>query len=132
MAASPLPALNGMRFAVGAGAWAAPNVTGKLIGLDPEGNPQASYIGRLFGVRDMALAAGALSSTGEARRRWLQIGVAVDLVDAAAGYIAGRTGVLPKQAAVMGTALALAAAGLGAAALAAENGQTAAPAPVPA
>ena len=130
MAASPLPALNGLRAAVGVGAWATPNLTGKLIGLDPDNNPQASYVGRLFGVRDIALAAGAMSSTGEARRRWLAVGVAVDLADAAAGYIAGRTGVLPRRAAVMGTVIALAAAGMGAAALAAEDGE--APAPIPA
>jgi hypothetical protein len=121
MAASPLPALNGVRFAVGVGAWATPNLAGKLFGLDPDNNPQASYIGRLFGVRDIALAAGAMSSTGEARRRWLQLGLACDLADAAAGYIAGRTGVLPKPAAVMGTGVALLAAGMGAAALAADN-----------
>src|SRR4051812_42740433 len=100
MAASPLPALNGLRAAVGVGAWATPNLAGKAFGLDPDRNPQASYVGRLFGVRDIALAAGAMSSTGQARRRWLQIGVGVDLADAAAGYIAGRTGVIPKQAAV--------------------------------
>ena len=128
MASSPLPALNGLRFAVGAGAWAAPNLAGKAFGLDPDNNPQASYIGRLFGVRDVALAVGALGSTGEARRRWLQIGVAVDLADAAAGVIAGRTGVLPKQAAFMGTTVALLAAALGAVALAAENGETPLPA----
>ena len=129
MATSPLPALNGMRFAVGAGAWAAPNLAGKAFGLDPDHNPQASFIGRLFGARDIALAVGALSTAGDSRRRWIQIGLAVDLADAAAGVIAGRTGVIPKQAAIMGTATALVAAAMGAAALAAENGETPAPAP---
>jgi hypothetical protein len=130
MAASPLPALNGLRMAVGASAWATPNLAGRLFGIDPDDNPQASYIGRLFGVRDIALAAGAMASEGEDRRRWLQVGVAVDLADAAAGYIAGRTGVLPKSGAVMVTTVALAAAALGAAALAAPDGEV--PAPVPA
>jgi hypothetical protein len=128
MASSPLPALNGLRFAVGAGAWATPDLAGKLMGLDPDGNPQASFIGRLFGARDVALAVGALSSSGESRRRWIQIGLAVDLADAAAGYLAGRSGVIPKQAAIMATGVALVAAAMGAAALAAEKGE--APAPV--
>jgi hypothetical protein len=130
MPSSSLPALAGLRAAVGVSSWATPNVAGRLFGLDPSNNPQASYVARLFGARDFALAAGALTSDGEDRRRWLQLGMACDLADAAAGYIAGRTGVLPKPAAIMVTAVALVAAGMGVAALAAENG--AAPAPTPA
>ena len=128
MPSSSIPALAGLRAAVGVGAWATPNLSGRLFGLDPDNNPQASYLGRLFGVRDLALAAGTLSAEGADRRRWLQLGLACDLADAAAGYIAGRTGVLPKPAAVMVTGVALVAAGMGAAALAAEPPQ--APAPV--
>jgi hypothetical protein len=130
MPASSVPALAGLRVAIGVGAWATPNLAGRLFGLDPANNPQASYVGRLFGARDLALGAGALTSEGEARRRWIQLGMACDLADAAAGYIAGRTGVLPKPAAVMVTGVALLAAGLGAAALAAGDGDV--PAPLPA
>jgi hypothetical protein len=111
------------------GAWATPNVAGRLFGLDPDNNPQASYLGRLFGARDLALAAGTLSTEGADQRRWIQIGLACDVADAFAGYIAGRTGVLPKPAAVMVTATALVAAGLGAAALAADG--DGGPAPIP-
>lgn len=131
MAASPLPVLNGLRAVVGASAWATPNLAGKVMGLDPDSNPQASFIGRLFGARDFALAVGALSTSGESRRLWLQIGVGVDLADAAAGYLAGRSGVIPKQAAIMSTGVALVAAALGVAALAAENGEAPVPAPTP-
>jgi hypothetical protein len=130
MPSSSIPALSGLRAAVGVGAWATPNVSARLFGLDPGNNPQASYVGRLFGARDLALAAGTLTTEGEARRRWIQLGVACDLADAAAGYIAGRTGVLPKPAAVMVTGVALIAAGLGASALAGDGSE--APAPVPA
>jgi hypothetical protein len=127
---SSIPALSGLRAAVGVGAWATPNVSGRLFGLDPASNPQAYYVARLFGARDLALAAGTLTTEGEARRRWVQLGLACDLADAAAGYIAGRTGVLPKPAAIMVTCVALLAAGLGAAALAADGSE--APAPIPA
>jgi hypothetical protein len=130
MPASSIPALSGLRAVVGVGAWATPNVSGRLFGLDPVSNPQASYVGRLFGARDLALAAGTLTTEGEARRRWIQMGLACDLADAAAGYIAGRTGVLPKPAAIMVTGVALLAAGMSAAALAADGSQ--APAPIPA
>jgi hypothetical protein len=129
MPSSSIPALSGLRAAVGVGAWATPNVAGKMFGLDPANNPQASYLGRLFGARDLALAAGTLSSDGAEQRRWIQIGMACDLADAVAGYIAGRTGVLPKPAAVMVTGVALVAAGLGAAALASGDVEGAAPLP---
>jgi hypothetical protein len=127
MPTSSAPALSGLRLAVGVGAWATPNVAGRLFGLDPVNNPQASYLGRLFGVRDLALAAGTLTSEGEARRRWLQLGLACDLADAAAGFIAGRTGVLPKPAAIMVTGAALVAAGMGAAALAGDDSEAFSP-----
>jgi hypothetical protein len=109
--------LIGLRSAVGAGAWVAPRLSGRLFGLDPDGNPQAPYLARLFGVRDVALAVGLSSSTGAQRSRWLQIGIACDLADAVAGVLAGRGGELPKRATFLVTATALGAAAMGLAAL---------------
>jgi hypothetical protein len=109
--------LAGLRLAIGSGAWAAPNTTGKLFGLDPEGNPQASYLARLFGVRDIALGAGVLSTEGSSRQKWLQLGVVCDLADAAAGVLAGRAGVLPRWSSVLVTGTALVAAAQGVMAL---------------
>jgi hypothetical protein len=105
--------LAGLRLAIGSGAWAAPNTTGRLFGLDPEGNPQASYLARLFGIRDIALGAGVLSSEGASRQKWLQLGVACDLADAAAGVLAGRAGVLPRWSTILVTGTALVAAAQG-------------------
>lgn len=105
------------RSAIGAGAWLAPNLSGRLFGLDPDANPQASYLGRLFGARDVALAVGLGASSGADRQQWLRIGVACDLADAAAGLLAGRSGALPKRATLLVTATALAAAALGVAAM---------------
>jgi hypothetical protein len=109
--------LVGLRGAIGVGAWLAPRFSGQLFGLDPEGNPQAPYLGRLFGARDAALAFGLGKSSGTQRQQWLRIGIACDLADAAAGVLAGRSGELPQSATVMVTATALLAAALGAAAL---------------
>jgi hypothetical protein len=109
--------LIGVRSAIGIGAWTAPRFSGRLFGLDPEANPQAAYLGRLFGVRDAALAVGLASNTGKHRAQWLQIGMVCDLADAAAGVLAGRRGELPPRSTVMVTATALLAAGLGVAAL---------------
>lgn len=108
--------LIGTRTVIGAGAWLAPRLAGRLFGLDPAANPQAPYLGRLFGVRDVALAAG-LTGSDEQRARWLRIGIACDLADAVAGLLAGRRGELPKRATMLVTATALGAAAMGIAAL---------------
>jgi hypothetical protein len=102
------------RMAVGSGAWLMPNLSGRLFGLDPEGNPQLPYVGRLFGARDVALGAGALRSSKKNKDAWLTAGLACDLADVAAGVLAGARGQLPVAAAglVSATAGAFALAGL--------------------
>jgi hypothetical protein len=109
------------RTAIGVGAWLAPRFSGRLFGLDPDANPQASYLGRLFGVRDVALGVGLSSSSGPDRQQWLRLGVACDLADAAAGVLAGRAGALPKRATVLVTGTALMAAAMGLAAMRTEE-----------
>jgi hypothetical protein len=115
--AEAVKAIAGLRAAVGVGAWLAPRQSGRLFGIDPHDNPQAPYVGRLFGARDVALAYGALSSQGEAQDRWIVAGLACDLADAAAGIAGGRGGYLKPLSSVMVTATALSAAAFGAMAL---------------
>jgi len=114
--------LVGIRMGIGVGAWVTPRVAGRLFGLDPAGNPQAPYLGRLFGVRDAALAYGTAASSGAAQQRWLAMGLACDLADAAAGVAGGRAGYLSGATTVLGTGTALAAVALGALALREGNG----------
>jgi hypothetical protein len=109
--------LAGLRLAVGAASWGAPRVAGKLFGLDAAANPQSPYLARLFGIRDIALAWGTLSSEGETQRQWLVAGLACDLADAAAGIAGGRGGYLPRVTSALVSATALSAAVLGASAL---------------
>jgi hypothetical protein len=106
-----------IRAVIGAVAWVAPRPSGKLFGLDSDGNPQAPYLGRLFGVRDIALAYGVLSSDGEARDRWLLAGLGCDIADAAAGIAGWRGGYLSPLSSLLVTAPALHGASLGLAAL---------------
>jgi hypothetical protein len=110
-------AIAGLRLAVGTGAWAAPRVTGGAFGLDPKGNPQAPYLARLFGVRDVALGWGVLGSKGAARRQWLIAGLACDAGDLLAGLAGGRGGYLPKLTSALVSGTALAGMAMGAAAL---------------
>jgi hypothetical protein len=94
------------RIAVGAGAWLTPNLSGRLFGLDPEGNPQLPYVGRLFGARDVALGAGALRSPRKQKDAWLAAGFGCDVADVAAGVLAGARGQLPVGAAALVSATA--------------------------
>jgi len=110
---STVKALAALRVVIGVAAWLAPRHSGKGFGLDPEANPQAPYLGRLFGARDV----GTLQASGEARKQWLRIGIAVDAADATAALAAGRGGYLPPLAAGLVFAPAIAAVGLGVAAL---------------
>jgi hypothetical protein len=95
----------------------APRLSGRLFGLHPAANPEAPYLGRLFAARDLALAYGLGTSTGSQRSLWLRVGLACDVADAAAGLLCGRRGELTKFSTVLVTSTALAAAGLGVAAL---------------
>jgi hypothetical protein len=92
-----------------------PKFTMLTMGLDPHINPQAAYLTRLFGVRDMALGVGVLSTRGDARKTWWRIGMMCDLGDALAGVVSARGGQLPDRPRLL--APALVAAGIAGAAL---------------
>ena len=94
------------RIVVGSIAWIAPRQAGRLFGLDPDGNPQAPYLGRLFGARDVVLGVGALRAPRKQKNNWLVAGLACDVADTAAGAMAGARGTLPLPAAAMVTATA--------------------------
>lgn len=96
------------RIAVGSGAWLTPNLSGRLFGLDPEGNPQLPYVGRLFGARDVVLGAGVLRSPRKHKDAWVTAGMACDVADAAAGVLAGARGQLSLSSAALVTTTAAA------------------------
>lgn len=94
------------RIVVGASAYLTPNLSGRLFGLDPDGNPQLPYIGRLFGARDAVLGAGVLRSSKKQKDAWFAAGLACDVADVGAGALAGIRGQLPPAAAALVTATA--------------------------
>jgi hypothetical protein len=114
---STVKTLAGLRLAIGVASWATPRAAGRLFGLDAVANPQAPYLARLFGARDVALGWGALSSEGETQRQWLLAGLACDVADTLAGIAGGRGGYLPKLTSALVSGTALSAAALGGAAL---------------
>lgn len=110
-------ALASIRAAIGAVTWLAPRLAARLFGINADANPQLPYVARLFAIRDLALAAGLQSSSGDALRLWVRIGMACDAADAAAGLLAGRRGELSTISTVLVTAPALAGISLGSAVL---------------
>jgi hypothetical protein len=115
---SSVRGISAIRLGVGAAAWLTPRLAGKAFMLDPVGNPQSPYLARLFGIRDVALAYGTTSSSGDARRTWLTAGLACDVADTLAALAGGRAGYLSRTQTVLLAAPAIAATALGAAALA--------------
>jgi len=70
-------------------------------------------MGRLFGIRNIALAAGLLwLEATTAPRSFLLVNVLIDLVDASAFAAGGRRAQMGRSATVLGTALALTGAAL--------------------
>src|SRR2546423_15404488 len=101
------------RVVVGGGAWLAPNLSGRMFGLDPEGNPQLPYVGRLFGARDVVLGAGVLRSSRKQKDAWMTAGLACDVADVAAGARPRARGTPPPAAAALPAATAAGLARLG-------------------
>lgn len=116
-AAQARNALAGIRAGLGVGALLAPRLTGRIFGIDPEVNPAAVYLARLFGARELFMAAPFLLEDEDLQRYALEAGVLVDTTDAVAAVAAGARGGLGKRAAVMATVTALLAVGLGLTAL---------------
>jgi hypothetical protein len=105
----PITGLAYGRIVVGALSLLSPSLAARLFLLDPKSNPQLGYMGRMFGSREVALGAITLASSGDARRRLVQLGVAVDGADAYTGIASAATGSVSKKAGLLLTVVAAAA-----------------------
>ncbi len=112
-----LKTLAGLRLAVGVTSYAAPNFGGRLFGLEPEANPQAPYLGRLFGIRDVALAVGPLRAKRKAQDNWIELGIMCDAADAVSAFLGRGKGYLSPTTTALVAAPAIAATALGVIAL---------------
>jgi uncharacterized membrane protein YfcA len=103
-----------VRLALGIGALVAPRVTGRLFGIDVAQNPAAPYLARLFGAREIYMAAPFLMpAPGLDEAELASRAVPVDAADTAAAVVAGLRGYLPWRAAVPAAATAAVATWLG-------------------
>lgn len=99
-----LNSLIASRMTFGVAVWAFPGPVGKAFGVDMTRDPLASYLSRLMGARDVALAWELLMTEGNTQRKWLLTCMICDGADTLAAIAGGAKG-LPKRT----TALLLAA-----------------------
>lgn len=94
------------RMSFGVAVWALPSPVGRAFGFDMTRNPEAPYLARLVGARDVALACGVIATEGDAQRQWLLAGVACDSADTLAAIAAGANGLSKRTTAgLLGAAL---------------------------
>jgi hypothetical protein len=114
-------ALLGARAALGLSTLLAPRLAGRAFFLDPRDNPQLPVIGRMWGIRNLSLAAGMYGATGTSRTQWWRMQPVIDILDFLVIAAEWRRGDVPGPAAGLMGGTALLATALGAASLAAET-----------
>ncbi len=109
--------LSGTRGALRVIALITPRIGARMFRIDADGS--AIVMGRLFGIRNIALAAGLLrpevTTVARAPGPFLVANVLIDLVGASVFVAAGRHAQIGASATVLGTVLAPTGAALGAA-----------------
>ena len=91
--------LAGIRLFNGVAALFVPATLARRLGVDPEANPAAIYVLRLFGFRTILIGAQLLLRNEGLRAHSLRVAPVIHAVDAAAALIAGERGYLPLRAA---------------------------------
>ena len=105
----PVTGLAYARVTLGTLSLLSPRLAAKIFRLDARNNPHLPYMTRLFASREVALGTITLMTTGELRRKVVQVGIGVDSADALAGVAAAASGSVSKT-----TGFLLAAPALGA------------------
>jgi len=98
---NPVTGLSLGRIAVGTVSFAKPGLAAGAFGLDIENNPQAPYLARLFGSREVALGVATLLARGATRRNLVLAGIGVDLADAATGVLGIQDKSVPVKTGAM-------------------------------
>ena len=107
-------ALVTVRTGLGVSSLLAPRLTGKLFGIDAAENPAAVYLARLFGARELFMAAPFFLEDAEELQAFaLRAGVAVDGADVVAATAACARGGLGVRAATLAALTAAATVALG-------------------
>ena len=109
-------ALAAMRTGIGVLAWLQPGWAARLFRL-PQPEREASYLWRLFGVRDAVIGTATLLAAEGDRRTWARVGLLCDVADGGAAAIGAARGELPRGSATALITVPAAAVALGIAAV---------------
>lgn len=110
------------RTALGVLTLLVPREAGRAFLLDPADNPQLPVIARMWGVRNLSLAAGMYGAVGASRRRWWRLQPVIDGLDFLVIVAEWRRDAVPRPAAGLMAGTALVATALGSLSAAAESG----------
>jgi hypothetical protein len=112
--------LAALRFSTGTAAWIVPNTTGRLVGLS-SGHDQP-FTTQLFGSRELTLAVAITDAASpRLQKRALQLGLLTDVLDVIAAVRGVRARTLSATGAIVAGGGAALFAGLGVAALNAQE-----------
>src|SRR5918994_1514190 len=91
--------LASIRLFNGIAALFVPRMLARRLGVDPDANPAALYVLRLFGVRTVLIGAQLLLRDGALRAHSLRVAPLIHALDATAAVVAGVQRQLPPRAA---------------------------------
>jgi hypothetical protein len=97
--------LAGIRVFNGAAALFAPTWAVRQLGGDPNSNPTAIYVLRLFGVRTIVVGIELLVPNEELRASALRYAIPIHASDTFSAALAGIQGQLPSRASIMLTVI---------------------------
>src|SRR4051794_91959 len=80
-----LDVLTALRARIGAGAYPTPAIVWRLLGFRGGARDELRYVSRIWGARNLALAAATRAAPPGRRGGWLAVNVAIDLADVASG-----------------------------------------------
>lgn len=89
--------------------------------LDPEDNPQLPVIARMWGIRNLSLAAGMYGAAGPSRAQWWRMQPVIDALDFVVIGAEWRRRAVPGPTAALMAGTAFVATALGASSAAAEG-----------
>jgi hypothetical protein len=75
----------------------APGFLARRIGIDPDANPGALYVFRMFGIRTVLIGAELLIQTGDRRAEALRRAILIHASDTVAAVLATLSGSFPKE-----------------------------------
>jgi hypothetical protein len=86
-----------IRLFNGLAALFAPGMLLRRLGVDPDANPAALYVFRMFGIRTVLIAGELLLQTGERRTEATRRAVLIHASDTLAAYLATTSSAFPKN-----------------------------------